>query len=205
MRKVILTLIISHGITDLFLPFQLWQPVYLLSLLLIFLPLEYINIITLLLSSIHFSSDLDFYNNIHFINYINLISNINVNNNSIYFIRIYQTLLLLMILVYFGKHKISQNIIIGYMALIHTPIHLYHTIDTLSKLEIYIIFSIIIYNFNYIHNLINTIIRSVSSSPNNIEHKLILSIINAHIIVNSDFINSDFINSDFVNSDFITL
>lgn len=163
MRKVLLTLIISHGITDLFLPFQLWQPVYLLSLLLIFLPLEYINIITLLLSSIHFSNDINF-------------------------IRIYQTLLLLMILVYFGKYKISQNIIIGYMALIHTPIHLYHTIDTLSKLEIYIIFSIIIYNFNYIHNLINTIITSVSSSPNNIEHKLILSIINAHIIVNSDFI-----------------
>ena len=92
----------------------------------------------------------------------------------------------------------SQNIIISYMALIHTPIHLYHTIDTLSKLEIYIIFSILIYNFDYIHNLINTIITSVSSSPNNIEHKLILSIINAHIIVNCDFVNSDFVNSDFI-------
>jgi hypothetical protein len=165
MRKVLLTLIISHGITDLFLPFEVWQPIYLCSLFMIILPLKYINGITLLLSTIHFNNDIDF-------------------------IEIYQTFLILMIFIYYGRYKISQNIIIGYMALIHTPIHLYHNIVSFSALGIYIIFSIIIYNFNYIHNLINTIITSISSEPNTIEHKLLLSIINAHIIVNSNFIKN---------------
>ena len=165
MRRVLLTLVISHGITDIFLPFEVWQPIYLCSLFMTLLPLKYINGITLLLSTIHF-------------------------NNDINFIEIYQTFLILIILIYYGRYKISQNIIIGYMALIHTPIHLYYNINSLLILGIYIIFSIIIYNSNYIHNLINTIIISISSKPNTIEHKLLLSIINAHIIINSNFIEN---------------
>lgn len=159
MKKLLLTLIISHGITDIFLPFEIWIPIYICSLFMLFLKLKYINIITLILSSVHF-------------------------NNDIEFMKIYYIFLILVILIYYGNYKLSQNIIIFYMALIHTPIHLYNNIDTILKLSIYIIFSLSIYYFNYIHNLTNTIINSISNKPNNIEHKLILSIINAHIIVN---------------------
>ena len=99
MNEYIYTWIAFHGITDILLPINIWCPIYTLSLLSYFIPMNILNFITILTSTVHFTNDLYFF-----------------NCNDI--------LLCLLLLLYFGEYKFPQYIILSYMSIIHVPIHL---------------------------------------------------------------------------------
>ena len=164
MIKYIYTWISFHGITDILLPLNIWAPVYGLSLLSNALPMNYLNMITFILSGVHFYYDM----------YLNLV----------YIYSILATLL------YFGKTKYSQLIILSYMSLIHVPIHLYNLewsyYTYLSLISCYIGF----YNCDFLINILDKIISSGATLPNNHFHKTLLGFINAHIITNLIDINT---------------
>ena len=157
MDKIVYTWIAFHGITDILLPINIWLPIYSISILSLFIPINILNVITIFTSALHFSHD------IYFINYNDMLS-------------------VLLILLYYGEHKISQNIIILYMSLIHTPLHLYninHNYITISLLfSTYIVF----YNVDILQKILKKIIKSGGRLPNNYIHKLLLGVINAHIL-----------------------
>jgi hypothetical protein len=159
MNKFINTWIAFHGITDILLPIYIWFPIYSISTLSIFIPINILNLITIITSAFHFSQD------IIYLNYI-------------------ETLSVLLILLYYGEYKLSQNIMISYMSLIHTPLHLYNI--NFNYINIIILFStyIIFYNINILQNILKIIINSGGRLPNNNYHKLLLGIINAHILTN---------------------
>ena len=77
--KLILSWIAFHGITDIFLPMNKYIFFYIFSPISVYVPMNVLNIITVLLSSLHFS-----YDNI---------------------INIKYTLFLLIYLLYYGKEK----------------------------------------------------------------------------------------------------
>ena len=159
MNKYIYTWVSFHGITDILLPINIWCPIYTLSLLSYFLPINILNFITILTSTLHFSNDL-------------------------YFLNSDDILLCLLILLYFGEYKFSQYMILSYMSIIHVPIHLiklhydYYTISLL--LYTYMIF----YNIDILQDNLKKIIESGGRLPNNKYHKLLLGVINAHTICN---------------------
>jgi len=157
MKKFILSWIIFHGITDIFC--DNWISFYILSPLFIYLPMDIINTITFISSIYHFDRD----------NIIPLE------------IQIY----LFPLLLYYGSYRISQCTIVSYMCFLHVPIHLsrihlnYYMIITL------IIFYICVYNCEPLLQTVEIIMRSGGRLPNNTIHKLILGIVNAHILTNS--------------------
>lgn len=159
MNKYIYTWISFHGITDILLSINIWFPIYTLSLLSYIIPMNILNFITIITSTLHFSNDL-------------------------YFLDVNDILLGLLILLYFGEYKWSQDFIISYISIIHVPRHLiilhydYYTI--LLLLCTYIIF----YNTNILQDNLKKIIESGGRLPNNKYHKLLLGVINAHTICN---------------------
>jgi hypothetical protein len=158
-QKHILTFIATHGITDIFLPIHLWLPIYTFSLLFIFIPMNLLNSITFLLSVIHFQQD-------------NIFS--------------YEQIVFgLFILLYFGKTYLSQIIILLYMCLFHVPIHYGKFTFIYIEYTFLILTYIVIYHLQFIQNTLNIIIKSGGLLPNNSIHKLLLSIINAHVITNT--------------------
>ena len=76
------------------------------------------------------------------------------------------------------------------MSLIHVPIHLYNLewsyYTYLSLISCYICF----YNCNFLINILDKIISSGATLPNNNFHKTLLGFINAHIITNLIDINT---------------
>ncbi len=159
MNKSIYTWIAFHGITDILLPLNIWLPFYIISPITLYIPFDILNFITILLSTLHFSYDL-------------------------YFINYFDILLVLLILLYFGEYRFSQYIIISYMSLIHVPLHLnkinYNYFNITLLLFTYLIF----YNLDLLMNNIKIILESGGRLPNNNYHKLLLGIINAHILSN---------------------
>jgi hypothetical protein len=155
----ILTFIVTHGITDLFLPIDLWLPIYISSLLLICFPIYLLNIITIPLSLIHFYHDNVFSHN--------------------------QLIFGLSILLYYGTNVISQLIILLYMCMIHIPNHYNHFTFTYDQYVILFVTYFIIYHLHFIHKTLYIIIKSGGLLPNNLIHKLLLVIINAHVITNT--------------------
>ena len=118
-----------------------------------------LNTITVLLSIIHFHKD-------------NLFS--------------YNQLILgLSILLYYGKNFFSQITILLYMCMIHIPNHYNNFIFTYSQYIFLLITYFVIYHLQFIHNTLHIIIRSGGLLPNNHIHKLLLIIINAHVITNT--------------------
>ena len=107
MNEYIYTWIAFHGITDILLPINIWCPIYTLSLLSYFIPMNILNFITILTSTVHFTNDLYFF-----------------NCNDLYFFNYNDILLCLLLLLYFGEYKFPQYIILSYMSIIHVPIHL---------------------------------------------------------------------------------
>lgn len=154
----IISWISVHGITDIFLPYQLWMPIYSLSLLSLLIPMNILNTITFILSCIHFS-----YDNIIPTEYIPWI---------------------LGILLYNGTHPISIYSILSYMSLIHVPIH--YSQLSLSILQCMFIFISFLWisQWYYLQHTLSIIISSGGRYPNTYTHKLLLGIINSHIITN---------------------
>jgi hypothetical protein len=158
LSKLIYSWISFHGITDLFYPLTTWAPIYSLSLTSLWIPINYLNIITLGLSGIHFYTDM----------YINIFT-------------IYSILIGLII---YGEHKLCQDIILVYMSLIHVPIHLNMLEWTLNTFLLLSMTFIGFYHCNPLMNIMNIIIRTGGRSPNNYLHKMILGFVNAHILTN---------------------
>ena len=123
------------------------------------LPMDVLNTITLVLSILHFSED-------------NIIP-------------LEVILYMLPILLYFGEYRISQYIIIGYMSFIHVPIQLSYTLLNYRTILTLMLFYMCVYNFTPLLNLLDELITSGGRLPNNNRHKLLLGILNAHILTNS--------------------
>ena len=158
MKNLIYSWISFHGITDILLPFHTWFPIYSLSTISLFLPMNVLNSITFLLSCIHFSYD--------------------------YLLTIPQIAFSLLVLLYHGTNIWSQIILLAYMSLIHVPIHFIDINLTFHTQLLLIITFIIFYYCNLLMNTLNQIIISGGLLPNNTEHKLLLGVINAHIVTN---------------------
>jgi hypothetical protein len=158
MKNLIYSWISFHGITDLLLPFHYWFPTYTLSTISTFLPMNVLNSITFSLSCIHFSYDL--------------------------LLTIPQICLSLFFLLSYGKSKWSQSILLSYMSLIHVPIHFMNINLTFYTLLLLMTTFIIFYHCSLLMNTLDLIVMSGGPLPNNIKHKLLLGVINAHIITN---------------------
>ena len=159
MERYIYTWIAFHGITDILLPLKIWLPFYIISPITLYIPFDILNFITILLSVLHFSYDL-------------------------YFINYFDILLVLLVLLYFGEYKFSQYTIISYMSLIHVPLQLYKINYNYYNIILLLLTYFIIYNFDLLMNYIIIILESGGRLPNNNYHKLLLGIINAHILTN---------------------
>ena len=158
MYSLLLSWIATHGITDIFLSPQLWIPIYSLSLLSLLIPMKLLNISTYILSCIHFS-----YDNSIPTEYIPWI---------------------LFILLYNGTHPLSHYTILTYMSFIHVPIHYLQFSLTMFQSIFVIGFFICISNIYYLQHTLYIILISGGRYPNTYTHKLLLGIINSHIITN---------------------
>ena len=74
---------------------------------------------------------------------------------------------------------------LGYLSFIHVPIQLSYTLLNYRNIVILMLFYMCVYNFNPLLNLLDEIITSGGRLPNNNGHKLLLGILNAHILTNS--------------------
>ena len=158
MRKM-LSFIAFHGITDIYKRSQYIIPLY--SLLItssILVPVSLLNTLTIILSSIHFSED-------------------NIFNE-------YQIFFFLSVLLYYGEQEWSQNIMLGYMSCIHTPLHFYRLQLSVKEYIPCICFLIFIYQWNGFIELLKKIVVSGGREPNTITHKMLLGVINGHILCN---------------------
>ena len=158
MKKLIYSWISFHGITDVLVPLHIWFPTYSLSTISLFIPMNILNSITIALSCIHFYYD--------------------------YLLTFPQIAFSLLILLYYGKETWSQIILLTYMSVIHVPIHFMSiNIDIYCLLLLMITF-IIFYHCDLLMNTLDQIIISGGFLPDNKEHKLLLGVINSHIVTN---------------------
>ena len=158
MKKLIYSWISFHGITDVLVPLHIWFPTYALSTISLFIPMNILNSITFTLSCIHFSYD--------------------------YLLTFPQIAFSLLLLLYYGKETWSQIILLTYMSLIHVPIHFINIHLTFHVVLLLMITFIIFYHCNLLMNTMDQIIISGGFLPSNKEHKLLLGVINAHIVTN---------------------
>lgn len=157
MEKIMLSWIAFHGITDIF--SENFMIFYILTPLSVKLPMDILNTITLILSILHFSED-------------NIVP-------------LEVILYMLPILLYFGEYRISQYIMLGYLSFIHIPIHFSYTLLNYRNIIILMLFYMFVYNFSPLLILLDEIITSGGRLPNNNRHKLLLGIVNAHVLTNS--------------------
>lgn len=154
-----LSLIAFHGITDLYKRNLYIIPMYsLVTTTSIFIPMNLLNAITIVNSSYHFSHD----------GYLNK----------------KQMLICLFYLLYYGEYRWSQNIMLGYMGFIHTPIHFSHLYLSDNEIAFTLCTLICIYYWDGLLKLLKQIIYSGGRQPNTLYHKLLLGIINSHILCN---------------------
>ena len=158
MNKIISTWIAFHGITDIFMPLRKWLPFYLLSPVYAILPKRLLYTTTFIKSVIHFYEDCIF--DIKTISFA------------------------LFLLLYYGKHRLSQYIILTYMSLIHVPIHLYRIEPNNSQIVFLIFMFSVFYKIDILHRKIENIVINGGKIENNID-KLLIGIVNSHILCNS--------------------
>ncbi len=158
MKNLIYSWISFHGITDLLIPFQFWFPIYTLSTVSLIVPMNLLNSITFVLSCIHFSYDL--------------------------LLTIPEIFFFLLILIYYGNTAWSQYIILSYMSLIHVPIHFMNIDLELNTVLLLMTTFLFFYYCDFLMITLDQIITSGGSLPNNKRHRLLLGVINAHILTN---------------------
>ena len=156
MNKCILSWIAFHGITDIFT--DNWYYFYLFSPLCIFLSQDVVNTVTFVLTIIHFNQD-----------------------DIVPLEILIQSLLFL---VYFGEYRFSQYLILSYMSLVHVPLHLSRIQLDYYKILVLMMTYTFMYHFTYLIHVIDTIIKSGGRLPNTYSHKLLLGVINSHILTN---------------------
>jgi hypothetical protein len=155
----ILSLIAFHGITDIYKRSPYIIPLYMTTTITsIFIPMNILNTITIILTSLHFSDD----------GYL---------NES-------QMFLCLLFLLYYGEQKWSQNIILGYMGFIHTPLHFHDLYLTNEQYYFCLFVLVFIYHWERLLTILKQIVVSGGRQPNTLSHKVLLGIINAHILCN---------------------
>ena len=161
-QRLLYAFIGCHGLTDMFLPPDLWIPVYLTSFLYSHvLPYKILLGISYLLSVLHFSQDIFLFVPFH--------------------IRYLCYGAVLSYLVLFRKRRWAQHAILGYMGLIHTPIHCMRHVNSLNELPVKLLGGFIFTN-QYLQTYINDIVRKGEIENSNRRNRCLLSVINANIV-----------------------
>ena len=155
----------SHGITDMSLPYDLWVPTYLISWIYSCLfPYRLLLGINYCLSAYHFSYDL-----FGFIPF---------------WYRFLGYLSCLAILLYFRHTSWSQNTIVGYLAFIHTPLHLLQNLTHHNDTLVMLTFAFMSTNTE-IQEYFHKIIRNDEIFRDTRLNRSLLSVLHAHIIVSA--------------------
>ena len=161
-QRLLYAFIGCHGLTDMYLSHDLWIPVYLMSVLYSHvLPYKLLVGVSYLLSVLHFSQDIFLFVPFH-IRYL-----------------CYGSVLSYLILC--RKRRWAQNAIIGYMGLIHTPIHCIRHVNSLNELPVKVVGGFIFTN-PYLQTYINDIMRHGEIEHATRRNRCLLSVINAHIV-----------------------
>lgn len=162
LQEVVYALIGSHGLTDLYLPYDLWGPVYLISLIYSnLLPYKIVLGGSYLLSVLHFSQDISYM--------------------APFFIRCLGYGTILAGLLRHRTQKWSQRAILGYLCLIHTPIHYMRYVTSLSEVSVMFIGGCICMT-RFIRTYLTQIIQHGEIERATLRNRWLLSILNGHII-----------------------
>lgn len=161
-QRLLYSLIACHGITDICEKPEIWIPIYVICAS--YAPLFNYEVylkFTIVMTALHFSQDL----------YDTLILHI---------FNIY--LATLCFLLWFREWWISQQIIVGYLGLIHTPLHLYHKATCLNDTLIVCTWAMI-YSQDWIIAYIASIIHDKAIETDTRLNRILLSVLNSHMIV----------------------
>ena len=149
----------SHGITDLSLPTDIWVPIYSLSCLYgAFIPYKLLVGISYLFSWIHFTMDIGV-SWVTSLGYAACLSG----------------------LIYCRKRTWSPKILLGYMSVIHTPLHLYRHLSFHNVGYVIALTCFLSYYKPY-HRCVSRIIYQDGLLQNTYLHRALLIIINGHIM-----------------------
>jgi len=161
-QRLLYAFIGCHGLTDMYLSHDLWIPVYLMSVLYSHvLPYKLLLGVSYLLSVLHFSQDIFLFVPFH--------------------IRCLCYGSVLSYLVLCRKRRWAQNAILGYMGLIHTPIHCIRHVNSLNDLSVKLLGGFIFTN-SYLQTYINDIARKGEIEHATRRNRCLLSVINAHVV-----------------------
>ena len=161
-KKLLFTWIAFHGITDIFLC-KFWIPIYFIIMpISIYIPNTLLNIPIVILSINHFSKDLIFLTPYEY----------------------YITTILLTLGIYYRKKKIAQDLIKGYLSIIHVPNHLYNIEYDINISFILFITFIAIYNIEPLLIEMDEFIKKIDDGEVNMKRKLLYGVILSHTMSN---------------------
>ena len=169
--RALYSLIGCHGITDMSLPYELWGPIYIVSCIYSqIIPYRVLLWITYSLSAFHFAHDI-----FHFVPF---------------YLRYMGYMIGLGMLLYFRKHRWSQYTILAYLGCIHTPLHLIRYMNHQNNVVVAFT-GAFIYANQWIQRYMNAIVTKGEIETTSRKNRLLISVLNAHILVNSmDSMNS---------------
>jgi hypothetical protein len=162
--SVIYPFIACHGITDISAPLTLWSPIYALSVLSAFaLPYHILACITILGTPLHMLQD------VRPVEVQTLPYDYPVALGFLGF------------LLRFRSYRVSQYIVICYMAGIHTPIHLYGHMTHLNSLGVVAMYGILTRD-NWIHHYLQNVLEGEMERDTRV-NRFVLGILNAHMVL----------------------
>ena len=167
----LLSFISSHGINDLIYPLYTWLPIYSITIISSVLsPLFILNSFLIIGTIEHFSHDMN--------------------------LSFYHILFISLPLLKYRENRYTQNFIIFYLGFIHTPLayrKLYHKLSLINYILNFITYYIVFNNERLINNIKSMIYQPGKKNKDIYLQKLLLGIINSHIIlhfiVSSDYYN----------------
>ena len=161
-KKILFTWIAFHGITDIFFC-KLWLPIYIFIVpISIYIPNTLLNIPIVILSINHFSKDLIYFTPFEY----------------------YITPILLASGIYYHKKNIAQDLIKGYLSLIHVPNHLYKIEYDINISFILFITFITIYNIEPLLIEMDEFIKKIDDREVNMKRKYLYGVILSHTMCN---------------------
>ena len=165
-ERILYSLIACHGITDLCEDPFLWIPLYLIWFSYgHYVSYEVLINDTILMTPAHLSLD------VH-------------KPGEPYELFLYNVYLFaLTLLLYYRESTISQNIVVAYLGIVHTPIHLYTKFTAMNALLTFLAFGCI-HTQAWVKEYFQKILRDPAFIQTETRiHRLLLSVMNAHMMV----------------------